>query len=377
MNIFFNKSSLEQNGILQIKAKNIVNSNNKIELGNKYIISEKSQIFPLYSLTLKRNEYFVLFRDPNFNENNEYFEILEKLKILLNMNIYYERSTEEALKFLVKRKFNKVILITTIEDDLSGKRFIEIARKIFESNMIVLFYSKNKINENHFDWMKKTINCLYTDEPKIIEEFIKNYSNKDRLNEIKKKVEQKYNISLRPISSEFCFFQNFKNYAKIYYLHFYSHYIRHVYIKNGDNYISMEKDGKIYIDSELCQWDITLLNDEITFFSNGFYLDINEDKINVRGNKNMKIWNIDFIDTNQEDFYCFLKRKDRYQENNYYLNIDKKKVIVDKECKEENKKFKLVDISEDNTININSSLSHLIKDEFSSVDIQNESNENN
>ena len=39
-------------------------------LGNEYAITEKYQIFPIYSLTVKRNEYFVLWRDPNFKGKN-------------------------------------------------------------------------------------------------------------------------------------------------------------------------------------------------------------------------------------------------------------------------------------------------------------------
>ena len=33
-------------------------------LGNEYIITELCQILPLYGLTFKRNEYFILWRDP-------------------------------------------------------------------------------------------------------------------------------------------------------------------------------------------------------------------------------------------------------------------------------------------------------------------------
>lgn len=46
---------------------------------------------------------------------------------------------EEALKFLIKRTYDKIILITILCDDLSGKRFAEIARNIrFD---IMIFFS--------------------------------------------------------------------------------------------------------------------------------------------------------------------------------------------------------------------------------------------
>ena len=66
------------------------------------------------------------------------------------MNIYFENSIEDALKFLLKRKYNKVILISNIGKDLSGKKFVEIARKIFGFNLIVLFFSTN---EEHLKWI--------------------------------------------------------------------------------------------------------------------------------------------------------------------------------------------------------------------------------
>ena len=75
---------VEPNGIHCIKVgekENNDNSNyniieNQKVLGNEYIITEKYQIFPIYHITLKRNEYFVLLQDSNFDEKNEYFELL-------------------------------------------------------------------------------------------------------------------------------------------------------------------------------------------------------------------------------------------------------------------------------------------------------------
>ena len=43
---------------------------------NEYAIIEKYQIFPIYSLTLKRNEYFILWRDPNFFVENKFSDYL-------------------------------------------------------------------------------------------------------------------------------------------------------------------------------------------------------------------------------------------------------------------------------------------------------------
>ena len=104
------------------------------------------------------------------------------------MNIYFESSTEEALKFLLRRKYNKVILITSIGLDLSGKKFVEVARKIFGFDLIVLFFS---VNRSHLNWIQKFQNCLYTDQTNFYEEYITNF-NKDGLERLKNNVEKEY-----------------------------------------------------------------------------------------------------------------------------------------------------------------------------------------
>ena len=60
------------------------------------------------------------------------------------MNVYFESCIENALEIIKRKKFNKIIIISSIGLDLSGKRFIEIARKILGFNVMVLFYSAKK-----------------------------------------------------------------------------------------------------------------------------------------------------------------------------------------------------------------------------------------
>ena len=50
-------------------------------IGNEYVITEMEQILPLYGLTLKRNEYLVIWRDPCFDKKNEWDKFLEERKI--------------------------------------------------------------------------------------------------------------------------------------------------------------------------------------------------------------------------------------------------------------------------------------------------------
>ena len=117
-------------------------------IGNEYVITELEQICKLYAIKVKKNEFFVLWRDLNFEGQNIYTNYLKKIELFSNeiakMNIYLESNTERALKFINKRRYNKIILVTSVGLDLSGKKFIEIARKILKSNIIVLVFSNNK-----------------------------------------------------------------------------------------------------------------------------------------------------------------------------------------------------------------------------------------
>ena len=306
-------------------------------LGNEYAITEKYQILPIYSLTIKRNEYFILWRDPNFKGKNEYSDYLLERKLYCiekaKMNIYFESSTEEALKFLQRRKYNKVILITSVGLDLSGKKFIEIARKIFGFDLMVLFFSAN---QDHLKWIKSFPNCLYTDAAEIYEEYISNF-NEQGLKNLKKVVEKEYNICLKEFSDDFLSYPNFKNEAEYSELNFsnINPYIRHVriYCKNKNLYLYINESDQ----SENNIWDITIIEDEITLYLNGNYIDVDEDNETITGSPYMKIWKFNKTKDGQ---YYFIFPKKKY---NNILSIEKNVLKVDKDRPGKNELFQLID----------------------------------
>ena len=146
-------------------------------LGTEYVITEKDQILPLYGLTFKRNEYFIIWRDPNFGNESQYSKFLKYQKLFVykyaKMNIYFEESTEKALEIIVKKRFNKIILITSIGLDLSGLKFVEVARGILGFDAVVLFFSQNK---DYLKYIQKIPNSLYTDNMAFFQEYIMNYN---------------------------------------------------------------------------------------------------------------------------------------------------------------------------------------------------------
>ena len=136
----------------------------------EFVISDKSQILPLYAVTVERVEYLVIWRDYNFNEENpnnynfllfnEIQEFHRKIKKYisreLNTKIYYAKNDEEAMKILDRKKYNKIIILTNGNNN--GKDFIIKARNIIGSNAIAAV-SVYDI-ENHINWVRNMENVL-------------------------------------------------------------------------------------------------------------------------------------------------------------------------------------------------------------------------
>ena len=314
-------------------------------LAKEYVITEKYQILPIYSLTVKRNEYFILWRDPNFKGKNEFTDYLLERKLFCmekaKMNIYFESSTEEALKFLQRRKYNKVILITSIGLDLSGKKFIEVARKIFGFNVMVLFFSAN---ENHLTWITKFPNCLYANTAEIYEEYITNFNEKG-LKSLKKEVENEYDISLMEFSEDFLSYPNCKNidnnFSSLNFL-CKNNYLRHVkiYCQNKNKYLFLgNKKKKKIKDNDDYVWDVTIVDNEITLFSNGKYLNVDEDKETIVGYKYMIIWNYKII--NGQYYFIYPNKKKKT-----ILSMEENIIKVNKEKPGKNELFQLIDVIE-------------------------------
>jgi hypothetical protein len=334
-----NQQKIEPNGLKKIENFKLNNNDIKRIKSTEYVLSETYQIFPLYTFTLRRNEYYVLYRDPNLIGENCYSKDLKEIKLKSlkysnNKNFYFISSTEEALKLLLKKKKVKAILITSIGRDESGKRFFELAKKILQcDDLIMLFFSNNT---NCFNWITNSPNCLYTSEPKIYEEYISNY-NLDGLKKLKEKIDNIYGITLCDIYHYYfdhvCD-NNDDNNNKC-------EYFRSVYIISRKNlYLSMTKKGKVKKSKEKCLWEITIINNDITLFSNGFYLDLEKNKEIAVGSKEMK--RLDFINNKDDIYYFYIKNEEGKK---IFLSMeDDENILVKKKDFDENSYFKLKDI---------------------------------
>ena len=298
-------------------------------IGTEYVITEMDQILPLYGLTLKRNEYFVLWRDPHFSGENEYTEFLNNAKMILykneKINVYIESCTETALEIIKRKKHNKIILISSIGLDLSGKTFVEAARKILGFEIMVLFFSNN---DDHLKWIQNFPNALYTSDTNFYQKYVKNY-NKEGLKKLKKEVEQTYKISLNFTSNFFDFpnFINCEEYKNIIFEEICPNF-RKIIIKNKLNKkaLVMNKDGTVNFGEyegtkvDPLIWYITLINDEMTLFSNNFYLYVDEQNT-VKGFQFMKRWKYENLQINSK--YLLY-----YKNQNNYLTVNGKYACV-------------------------------------------------
>ena len=314
--------------------------------GTEYVITEKDQMLPLYGLTLKRNEYFVIWRDPNFVGDNQYSIFLKNAKMYLykneNINVFIESCTEKALDLIQRKKFNKIILISSVGLDLSGKTFVETARKILGFDVMVLFFSANK---SHLSWIQNFPNALYTSNILFYQEYVKNYDKEGLLN-LKREVEKQYNINLT-FTNDFLKFPKFidsQKYTDIIFEEICPNF-RKIIIKNKINKkaLIMDKKGIVKFvfyegeDTEILLWYATLINNEITLFSHNFYLSCDEKNKIVNGYQFMKRWKIQRDNFNNYLLY--------YENGNNILTINGNNAIVSwNNYNRNNQLFQFIDI---------------------------------
>ena len=312
-------------------------------MGTEYVITEMYQMLPLYGLTLKRNEYFVIWRDPGFTLENRHSEYLRDRRRFIfkqaKMNGFFDSSMERLLEIIKRKKYNKIILLSNCGKDLSGKKFVELARKILGFDVMVLFFSANK---EHFKWIQKFPNALYTNNPEFYEKYINNYNN-DGLLKLKQEIETEYKIKLK-FTNNFLQFPQFvenKEYNDLIFEDI-CPYFRKVVIKNRKNtkVLFMEENGdpcfksSEKIEADKFFWYITLINNEITLFSNESYLYFNKNS-DVAKFKAMDIFK---YEQKGKNFLIY------YRNKNNVLTVKGDKISFKKESSnKDNQLFEFID----------------------------------
>jgi len=196
-------------------------------IGTEYIITNQEQILPLLSVTLERVEYLIVWRDNNFNSSNpngydnfddmlNYNNQIKKYAAFnLKTKIYYFNESGEALNFIKRKKYNKIILVTNGGNN--GIGFINDARKIIGNTTISLITCYRA--ENYMDIIKNSENILLNSKYfDCIKEFL-NFSiseNIEKLKNLQKEIEKELqdyddSFSLRQINNNAFNFPNFLN----------------------------------------------------------------------------------------------------------------------------------------------------------------------
>ena len=182
-------------------------------IGTEFVIPSKNQILPLYSITLKRNEYYCLWKDYHFTHQTSYtshaLEVKNIAKQLLGINMYGVGEFEEALDIIKRKKYNKVILLSNVGNEEKAKEFINEIRKILRFNVVVLFFTASI---GHLDWIKDFPNALFTVDDDIFKEYILNFT-ENGLNKLKEKIEIEYGQKLNNFKADLSYplFEEAKN----------------------------------------------------------------------------------------------------------------------------------------------------------------------
>ena len=188
--------------------------------GTEYVIWEYDQICPFLGMKLKRNEFCIIWRDNNFSNKsldiNKFFleEKLAYIRKISKYNIYPACTSEEALKLIERKKYNKIILISNIEGNIQDtKQFIFDARKIIRNDIIILFLNNN---DKNLEWIQKLYNVLFTNENSFFEKYIQCFEGnniKEKILNLKSEMEKFYKVKFN-FKNRFLEFPNFKKSGK-------------------------------------------------------------------------------------------------------------------------------------------------------------------
>ena len=184
-------------------SKTLYNPDPRKFVGTEYVVYDFDQILPLISIRFKREEFCVIWRDDNFSDkaifNNEFDEkfknfLKERLRYINQMakyNVYTFSDTNEALKYVNRKKYNKIILISNVGTDFGGQKFVTAARQIIGGNVIALF---NAYNTQHLRWITQWKNTLFLNNDKLFGEYLDSFSNETKMRGFIAKLEKIYNV---------------------------------------------------------------------------------------------------------------------------------------------------------------------------------------
>ena len=144
---------------------------------------------------------------------------MEYIQEQIKFNVYPCETSEEALELVKRKKYNKIILISNVGNDLSGKQFVKDARKIIGNDIITLFLC---YNIEHLNWIKKFKNAIFSNEAEFYENYLQSFLVNSELDEVTRdkqiknqlislinQVQKKYKVKFN-FDNNFLKYPNFK-----------------------------------------------------------------------------------------------------------------------------------------------------------------------
>ena len=360
INMNYSNKKVVKNGLHFARVKSnsgqIINENDLKEknrnnlIGKEYVITEKEQVLPLFNLDFKINESLIIWRDPTINENKSYAKVFNVSKMYINqflrINAYFKDSIENALELIKRKKLNKIILISNIGLDLSGKKLMEIARKILDFPVIILFFSQNLM---HLKWIQEEKNILFTSDTNFYKKYILNYNEKDLI-ELKKEIENNFKIKLQ-FTRDYLKFPKFignrkfkdiifdeivPNFKKVIIKNFKN---QNILIMDEKGDISFKPNGNVDNANYSYFWYVTINENEITLYKDQFYLGIDIKNKKIVRDQYMKILNYQLC----AKYYLIYK-----QTKDWILTDNKNEAVVDKKNERQyDQLFSFIEIEED------------------------------
>ena len=360
INMNYSNKKVVKNGLHFARVKSnsgqIINENDLKEknrnnlIGKEYVITEKEQVLPLFNLDFKINESLIIWRDPTINENKSNAKVFNVSKMYINqflrINAYFKDSIENALELIKRKKLNKIILISNIGLDLSGKKLMEIARKILDFPVIILFFSKNLM---HLKWIQEEKNILFTSDTNFYKKYILNYNEKDLI-ELKKEIENNFKIKLQ-FTRDYLKFPKFignrkfkdiifdeivPNFKKVIIKNFKN---QNILIMDEKGDISFKPNGNVDNANYSYFWYVTINENEITLYKDQFYLGIDIKNKKIVRDQYMEILNYQLC----AKYYLIYK-----QTKDWILTDNKNEAVVDKKNERQyDQLFSFIEIEED------------------------------
>ena len=181
-------------------------------IGREYCVTDIDQILPLYGINLQRVDYCIIWRDSNFNSYIWKESLNKNKEIIKNMtgyNLYTENNSKDALRLVWRKRFNKIIIITNVGNNLEGKKYVDKVRQILQFNVVALFFTNDY---RHLDWIKDYPNGLFCMDDYTIKKYIFHFD-EDGYNDIKNTVKEFFGVELKKPENAFDYplFEKYKD----------------------------------------------------------------------------------------------------------------------------------------------------------------------